>query len=125
MITKNILQPQIFHNGMQCIHSHRTIILFLFTLFSQTGFTQPKDTLYFINDSKVIGELNKITFGCLEFDGDDMGIIKIKNNKISAIIAQSHYYRVETADRMQHQGICCEDLNQEALPYAVQVGMFA
>jgi hypothetical protein len=98
-ISTRILQSEITH-----IHRRRTIILCLFILVSHTGFTQPKDTLHFFNGSMVIGELNKIKLGYIEFDGDNVGIIRIKNNKISAVIAQSNYFRIETTDRTQHQG---------------------
>jgi hypothetical protein len=79
-ISTRILQSEITH-----IHRRRTIILCLFILVSHTGFTQPKDTLHFFNGSMVIGELNKIKLGYIEFDGDNVGIIRIKNNKISAV----------------------------------------
>jgi len=75
-------------------------------VFSVPAWAQPeiKDTLYFYNKTKLVGKLLKIRLGRAEFDATGIGIIKIKNNKISSIHAQSRNFRVETTDRRVFQG---------------------
>src|SRR5688572_10542518 len=67
-------------------------------------FSQPKDTLYFYNESKVVGELLTIRLGRVEFDADGIGIVKVKNNKLQSINATSHSFRIETVDGNEIQG---------------------
>ena len=69
-----------------------------------TSAAQNKDTLYFFNKSKVVGELNKIRLGFVEFDADGIGIIKVKNNKLESIHAQSRNFRIETIEGDVLQG---------------------
>jgi hypothetical protein len=72
-------------------------ILLLFLFKSLVG--QVKDTLYLLNNSIIIGEMKKIKMGRVEFDGDGIGIINVKYDKIKSIQAACHLYRVETTDR--------------------------
>jgi hypothetical protein len=57
---------------------------------------QAKDTLYFYNTTKIVGKLLTINLGRIEFDADGVGIITIKNTKITSITAVSRSFRVET-----------------------------
>jgi hypothetical protein len=57
---------------------------------------QPKDTLYFYNKTVLVGKLRTVSLGYFEFDGDGIGIIRIKNSKIESFHAQSKIFRVET-----------------------------
>jgi hypothetical protein len=57
---------------------------------------QAKDTLYFLNKTLVVGKLRSVRLGYFEFDADGMGIVRIKNSKISSMHAQSRNFRVET-----------------------------
>lgn len=66
--------------------------------------SQPKDTLYFYNETKIVGELLTIRLGRIEFDADDIGIVKVKNNKVQSINATSHSFRIETVDGNEIQG---------------------
>jgi len=73
------------------------VLAFIATLVnSYSAFTQPKDTLYFYNTTVLVGKLRSIKVGYFEFDGDGIGIVKIKNNRISSMHAQSRSFRVET-----------------------------
>jgi hypothetical protein len=60
---------------------------------------QSKDTLFFTNKSMLIGELISIKLGRIEFDGDGVGIVKVKYDKVSTIQASKHYFRIETVQR--------------------------
>src|SRR5688572_22346055 len=66
---------------------------FLGSHFSQS---QSKDTLYFYNKAKIVGELLQIRLGRIEFDADNIGVVKIKNTKVESIHATSRNFRVET-----------------------------
>ena len=66
--------------------------------------SQPKDTLFFYNDTRIVGELLKISLGRAEFDADGIGIIHVKNSKISSIHATSRSFRIETLDGRELQG---------------------
>src|SRR5690349_3437330 len=64
---------------------------------------QPKDTLYFYNKSVVVGKLRSVKLGYFEIDADGIGIVRIKNSKISSLHAQWRNYRVETTgDSIMH-----------------------
>ena len=80
-----------------------SMTMFSFHAFSQSE-PEVKDTLYFYNKTKIVGKLLKIRLGRVEFDATGIGIIKIKNNKISSIHAQSRNFRVETTDKRVMQG---------------------
>lgn len=77
----------------------KTIISCLFFIsFSITGKAQVKDTLYFRNGSILVGLLKSISLGKAVFDDDNMDILNIKVNKIRALVANTHIYRLETID---------------------------
>lgn len=59
---------------------------------------ETKDTIFFSNGSRIIGELKKIKLGLLTFDPDDVSDITIQQRKISAISAGSKIFRIETID---------------------------
>lgn len=73
-------------------------------LCSVAAYAQPKDTLYFYNHTKVVGELLRITLGRVEIDADGIGIIKVKNTKVMSMHAQSRHFRIETVDGRVVQG---------------------
>ena len=84
-----------------------TLCVFLSIAFSFSShrlLSQPKDTLYFYNESKVTGELLAIRLGRVEFDADDIGIVNIKNNKLQSINATSRSFRLETTGGNEMQG---------------------
>lgn len=63
-----------------------------------------KDTLYFYNETKLVGELLSIRLGRIEFDADGVGVVKIKNTKVESIHATSRSFRVEKIDGEELQG---------------------
>ena len=70
--------------------------LVILLLLSSQSFGQIKDTIYFLNNSILVGKLKKINLGKIEFDGDGIGIVNIKYDKVKTIKANSHLYRIET-----------------------------
>ncbi|HEY5919717.1 MAG TPA: hypothetical protein VIU13_19995, partial [Chryseolinea sp.] len=82
----------------------RFFALSVLILWSSAAFSQAKDTLYFYNETKIVGELLKIRLGKVEFDADGVGILNIKNSKIESINATSRSFRVETVDGREVQG---------------------
>src|SRR5687768_4766955 len=80
------------------------LIALLIVCCSVLSFSQPKDTLFFYNDTKIVGELLKISLGRAEFDADGIGIIHVKNSNISSIHATSRSFRIETLDGRELQG---------------------
>ncbi len=77
----------------------RFIFLLFATLFAMQSYAQVKDTLFFTNKSMLIGELISIKLGRIEFDGDGVGIVKVKYDKVSTIQANKNYFRIETVQR--------------------------
>ena len=63
-----------------------------------------KDTIFFNNGSRIIGELKKIKLGVLTFDPDDVSDITVQQRKISAISAKSQIFRIETIDNRFYFG---------------------
>jgi hypothetical protein len=72
----------------------------IFLLFCLGGFGQVKDTLkdtvYFLNNTMLAGELKKIRLGKIDFNGDNVGDVNIKYDRIKTISANTHFYIVET-----------------------------
>ncbi len=73
---------------------------------------QSKDTLFFTNKSMLIGELISIKLGRIEFDGDGVGIVKVKYDKVSTIQASKHYFRIETIKREVIPGFIESSVNR-------------
>lgn len=69
-----------------------------------SSFAQSKDTLYFYNNTKIVGELLTIRLGRAEFDADGIGVLTIKNSKIESIHATSRSFRIETIEGAELQG---------------------
>jgi len=63
-----------------------------------SGMTQVKDTLYFKNGTRLIGELKSISLGKVKFDDDNMDVLNIKVTQIRTVKAVTHIYRLETID---------------------------
>src|SRR5436305_89054 len=55
-----------------------------------------KDTLYFLNGSKVIGEIKNIKLGVITFDPDDANDITVQLRKLKSIAAVRTVFRIET-----------------------------
>lgn len=67
-------------------------------------FAQKKDTIFLRNQSIIVGELRSIKLGRVEFKGDDVGVLLIKNDKVLAISARSQNYRMETIQKLSFTG---------------------
>src|SRR5688572_22573516 len=92
--------------GIRTNGSYVKLLFLLIPLLFLANFSQSqsKDTLYFYNKTKIVGELLQIKLGRIEFDADNIGVIKIKNTKIESISATSHNFRVETIEGKELQG---------------------
>jgi hypothetical protein len=80
------------------------VLVILLLTWSQFAFCQPKDTLYFYNKTKIVGELLKIRLGRVDFDADGISILNIKNTKIESMHAASRSFRIETIEGEVLQG---------------------
>jgi hypothetical protein len=70
----------------------------------QTFSQELKDTII-MNDGTILsGELKTLKSGRVEFDIDDISIVKIKFDKIKLIKGLSHAFRIETSDRKIYYG---------------------
>ncbi|HEY5824729.1 MAG TPA: DUF481 domain-containing protein, partial [Cyclobacteriaceae bacterium] len=79
------------------------LLIALFFL-SHPSWSQSKDTLFFYNKTKIVGELLQIELGRIEFDADNIGVVKIKNSKVESIHATSRSFRIETLQGHELQG---------------------
>lgn len=70
------------------------ICLNVLSLFGQT-----QDTVILRDGTKLPGEIKQLKSGRLEFDIKNVGIVKIKFDKLSAFKGTTREYRVETSDR--------------------------
>src|SRR6478752_7459848 len=84
-----------------CILSLLLIVCFFY---SHSSLSQSKDTLFFYNKTKLVGELLQIELGRIEFDADNVGVVKIKNTKVESIHATSRSFRIETLQGEEMQG---------------------
>lgn len=80
------------------------VLLITFFSFSYKALSQSKDTLFFYNKTKVVGELLQIKLGRIEFDADNIGVVKIKNTKVESIHATSRSFRIETLQGEELEG---------------------
>lgn len=80
------------------------LLLIPFFFGSHFSLSQSKDTLFFYNKTKIVGELLQISLGRIEFDADNIGVVKIKNTKVESIHATSRSFRIETLDGEELQG---------------------
>lgn len=74
----------------------KTRITIFLLLFSMLGYSQVKDTVFFLNKSVMVGEFKKMKLGKIEFDSDEVGVVYIKYHKVKTIHVQSYYCRTET-----------------------------
>lgn len=70
------------------------IILITGRLYSQSL----KDTIYFTNGSRIVGEIKKIKLGVMTFDPDDANDITVQLRKLKSFTAIRTVFRVETTD---------------------------
>lgn len=76
----------------------------------------PRDTLYFINGGKVLGEIKKVKLGVITFDPDDANDMTVQLKKLKTIAAVSRLYRIEST---QHKVYFGKMLPSDSLGYTV------
>jgi hypothetical protein len=87
------------------LYSKFAILSILLTFGSGQIFCQElKDTIIMNNGMILSGELKSLKSGRVEFDIDNISIVKVKFDKIRMIKALSHAYRIETSDRKIYYG---------------------
>lgn len=81
-------------------------ILFLATLLCTLDLCAQKtnDTLYFLNGSKITGEIKRIKLGVIAFDPDDANDITVQLQKIKTIAALKSIFRIETIEHHVYFG---------------------
>jgi hypothetical protein len=83
----------------------QTVLATLLVLSSALAYGQElKDTIIMNNGMILSGELKSLKSGRVEFDIDNISIVKVKFDKIKMIKALSHAYRIETSDRKIYYG---------------------
>ena len=88
-------------------HSPLSILLACTLILAATngyGQTQIKDTIVMKDGTVLSGELKGLKSGRIEFDIDNISIVKIKFDRIQMVKAITHQYRVETSDRKIYFG---------------------
>ena len=84
---------------MKCIF-FLTALLFAVNICAQ----KIKDTLYFINGSKITGEVKRIKLGVVTFDPDDANDITVQLQKVKTIAALNGIFRIETIQHLVYFG---------------------
>ncbi|RPA68884.1 DUF481 domain-containing protein [Cyclobacteriaceae bacterium YHN15] len=72
---------------------------------SLSASAQERDTVYLRNGQIMIGQLNKISLGVIEFDDVDLSLQNVRYHKIKTIKAVMRTYRIETIDKKVYFGI--------------------
>ncbi|HEY2582398.1 MAG TPA: DUF481 domain-containing protein [Mucilaginibacter sp.] len=76
------------------------LLILPFILLAVTGFAQTqKDTLFFTNGEKLIGELKQMSQGIASFDDDGVGLINVKFYKLRSIHTTMSTLRIETVEK--------------------------
>jgi hypothetical protein len=88
---------------------HRSLQFLLVILLAMSvsnGYAQTilKDTIIMKDGTVLSGELKGLKSGRIEFDIDNISIVKIKFDRIQMVKAITHQYRVETSDRKIYFG---------------------
>jgi hypothetical protein len=66
---------------------------------------QEKDTLFLRNGQIMVGKLNSINLGIIQFDDMDLSVQNIKYHKIKTIKAGKATYRIQTIDQVVYYGV--------------------
>ena len=77
-----------------------TVFLYAMDMYAQ----KTKDTLYFLNKSKITGEIKRIKLGVVTFDPDDANVITVQLQKIKTIAALIGIFRIETIEHQVYFG---------------------
>lgn len=107
------------------------IISTLVFLLCTTGIAaqKVKDTLFFKNGSKVIGEIKKIKLGVITFDPDDANDITVQLQKLQTLAALMKVFRIETTGHIVYFGKMTPNnrpgyttirTTQDSIPYPIE-----
>lgn len=82
------------------------LLVCLMTLIATNGNgqTKLKDSIIMKDGTVLSGELKGLKSGRLEFDIDNISIVKIKFDRVRLVKAITHQYRLETSDRKIYFG---------------------
>lgn len=78
--------------------------LFLILVGAGASAQDLKDTIYFLNGTRVIGKIKSIKLGVLTFDPDDANDITVQLRKLRAIAAVRQIFRIETVHNLVYFG---------------------
>ncbi|WP_194776209.1 DUF481 domain-containing protein [Pararhodonellum marinum] len=73
--------------------------------FSFLAQAQERDTVYLRNGQIMVGKLNKISLGTIEFDDVDLNIQNVRYHKIRTLKAATRTFRIETIDKSIYFGV--------------------
>ncbi|MDF2191464.1 DUF481 domain-containing protein [Paraflavitalea sp. CAU 1676] len=83
---------------------HTCLLVLLVLCMIGTNAQKIKDTLYFLNGSKVIGEIKRIKLGVIIFDPDDANDITVQLQKVKTLAALMKVFRIETTGHTVYFG---------------------
>jgi len=75
------------------------LALFIFLFFLCPLFGQERDTLFLKNQPPLAGKLERIRYGYITFDLDDVGSIDVDLNNVATLKTYGFGYRIQTANR--------------------------
>ena len=92
----------------------KKVILFgVFICIVSFAYSQSKDTLFFTNGSRLIGEIKKIKLGVMTFDPDDANDVTIQLRRLKSISAVRTVFRIQTtADKVYFGHLVPHGLDQ-------------
>jgi len=80
------------------------LITLIFCLINKVFSQAKKDTIYFLNGSKMVGEIDKIQLGVMSFDPEDANDITVQLQKLKNIAAVRTIFRIETINHKVYFG---------------------
>jgi hypothetical protein len=92
------------HRSIRCSLHFLLALLLVMSVTNGYAQTKVKDTIIMKDGTVLSGELKGLKSGRLEFDIDNISIVKIKFDRIRLVKAITHQYRVETSDRKIYFG---------------------
>ncbi|MFN5646303.1 MAG: DUF481 domain-containing protein, partial [Sphingobacteriales bacterium] len=92
------------HRSIRCSLHFLLALLLVLSVTNGYAQTKVKDTIIMKDGTVLSGELKGLKSGRLEFDIDNISIVKIKFDRIRLVKAITHQYRVETSDRKIYFG---------------------
>jgi hypothetical protein len=89
------------------MNSRVFLVFTIIGLISISNFSvaQERDTLYLRNGQIMVGKLNGINLGVIQFDDVDLSVQNVKYHKIKTLKAAMSTYRIQTIDQAVYYGI--------------------